>query len=105
VPNQNAMGISDVSGSNLDVCAKAKRLGYAAAKSVRLYGEEYEAVSDPFLHGGVVALCVKARRDRRIRILRLPSAIILSAVGKSDTETEPQIDTTRVVWARRPGRI
>ncbi len=96
------MGIFDVSpASNLDLCAKAKRLGYTASQSIRLYGEEYEAVSDPFLHGGGVALCVRTRRDRHIRILRLPSAIIHSAVGKSDAEMGPQIDTTQLVLVKR----
>ena len=30
------------------ICAQVKRLGYAAAKRIRLYGEEFEVVSDPF---------------------------------------------------------
>ncbi len=31
-----------------EICAKLKALGYARSNRIRLYGEEYEVVSDPF---------------------------------------------------------
>jgi hypothetical protein len=30
------------------LCAHVKRLGYGMSKHIRLYGEEFEVVSDPF---------------------------------------------------------
>jgi len=30
------------------ICAHVKRLGYETSKRIRLYGEEFEVVSDPF---------------------------------------------------------
>ena len=32
-----------------DICAHVKHLGYATSGRIRLYGEEFEVVSDPFL--------------------------------------------------------
>jgi hypothetical protein len=87
------MGIPNSFGSELDICARVKRLGYAASQSVRLYGEEYEAVSDPFFDADRVALRVRTRRDPRIRTLWLPSTILHAVVRKSNVKTEQQTDT------------
>ena len=65
-----------LSAAELGVCARVKRLGYAESKTIRLYGEEYVAVSDPFLEGGGVALRVTTRRDPCVHILRLPVTIL-----------------------------
>jgi hypothetical protein len=35
------------SSSVLEICARIKHLGYAKSGRVRLYGEEFEVVSDP----------------------------------------------------------
>jgi hypothetical protein len=29
-------------------CGSVKRLGYGVSQSIRLYGEEFEVISDPF---------------------------------------------------------
>ena len=36
------------SPSSSEMCAHVKRLGYSTSKHVRLYGEDFEVVSDPF---------------------------------------------------------
>ena len=38
----------DVSPSVADICASVKRLGYGVSQRIRLYGEEFEVISDPF---------------------------------------------------------
>jgi len=35
------------SSSIAEVCESVKRLGYGASQNIRLYGEEFEVVSDP----------------------------------------------------------
>jgi len=61
-----------------DICAKIKNMGYAASKRVKLYGEEYEIVSDPFLKDEVIVVEAKTRKDPVVRMVRLPSTVFPS---------------------------
>ena len=56
------------------ICAQVKHLGYAAAKRIRLYGEEFEVVSDPFPEANGIAIYVTTKTDSRIRVLRIPGS-------------------------------
>lgn len=38
-----------------EVCTRVKHLGYADSKRVKIYGKEFEIVSDPFPHDGGIA--------------------------------------------------
>jgi len=68
------------SGSPLnEICAKVKHLGYAASRRIRIYGEEFEVISDPFPHEGGVAIHVKTRQESNVRTLRLPTMLLLGA--------------------------
>jgi hypothetical protein len=51
-------------------------MGYAASCRVRLYGEDFEVLSDPFPDAGGVAVRAKAKKDSRICVLRLPATIL-----------------------------
>lgn len=70
------------SPSVLEICANIKRMGYAASSRVRLYGEDFEVLSDPFPEAGGIAVQVKATKDSRICVLRLP-AIVLQRVRRT----------------------
>ena len=71
--------MTDLGGSSLrELCARVKHLGYAVSKRVRLYGEEFEVVSDPFPHNDGIAVHVKTR-DSKVRILRLPATLLHAA--------------------------
>jgi hypothetical protein len=59
-----------------EICANVKHLGFAASKFIRLYGEDFEVVSDPFPEAGGIAVRVKAKRDSSVRVLRLPATIL-----------------------------
>ena len=73
------------SGSSLaELCTSVKRRGYAASKHIRIYGEEFEVVSDPFPNDGGIAVHAKSRKDSRIRTLQLP-VTLLQAVKKHPT--------------------
>lgn len=69
------------SPSITEICASVKRLGYGASQSIRLYGEEFEVVSDPFPEAGGVALNVRTKKDGGIRVLQLPATILQSVKG------------------------
>jgi hypothetical protein len=61
-----------------EACARIKHLGYVACRRVRIYGEEFELLSDPFPEADRIAIRAKAIRDSSVRILRLPVTIVQS---------------------------
>jgi hypothetical protein len=74
------------SRSVTEVCAHVKDLGYAASGRIRLYGEEFEVLSDPFPQEEGIAVHVKPlRQDAKsgpARVLQLPATIIQSVKGR-----------------------
>jgi hypothetical protein len=62
--------------SILEICANVKRMGYAASSRVRLYGEDFEVLSDPFPEAGGIAVRVKTTRDAKVRVLGLPATVL-----------------------------
>lgn len=70
--------------TELDVCSALKRLGFTKRKKVRLYGEEFELLSDPIIEQGgavVEALDKKAEHPRKIKI---PSTVLqMASRGKT----------------------
>jgi hypothetical protein len=66
-----------------DACARFKHLGYVASRHVRIYGEEFELLSDPFPEANRIAIRAKATGDSSVRILRLPMTIVQSRRGQA----------------------
>jgi hypothetical protein len=62
--------------STWEICARVKHLGYAASQRIRIYGEEFDVVSDPFPEANGIAIRVKRRGESRIRILQLPATLL-----------------------------
>ena len=62
-----------------EVCEHVKDLGYAVSERVRLYGEEFEVVSDPFPEADGIAVQVTSRKDSKVRVLQLPATVVQSA--------------------------
>jgi hypothetical protein len=60
----------------LEICANIKRMGYAASSRVRLYGEDFDILSDPFPEAGGIAVQVKAQKDSRIRTIQIPTTFL-----------------------------
>jgi len=59
-----------------DVCAQIKRSGYSQARKIRIYGEEFETLSDPFPNEIGIAIQVRSRRTLQVRALQLPATLI-----------------------------
>jgi hypothetical protein len=68
--------IESPSPSILEICANVKRMGYAASSRIRLYGEDFDVLSDPFPEAGGVAVHVKATKDSRVCVLSLPATAL-----------------------------
>ena len=64
-----------------EICARVKHLGYATSKQIRLYGEEFEVVSDTFPEAEGIAVRVTTRKDSSIRVLQIPATVLQSAKG------------------------
>lgn len=77
-----ATEIPPATGSISQVCADVKNLGYAASGRIRLYGEEFEVVSDPFPEDDGIAVRVKTKKDSRVRVLQLPATVLQSVRGR-----------------------
>jgi hypothetical protein len=65
-----------------DICAHVKHLGYSASMRIRLYGEEFEVVSDPFPEAGGIAVHVTTKKGSTIRVLQIPATVLQSAKGQ-----------------------
>jgi hypothetical protein len=74
---------SDVSPSIAEICASVKRLGYGVSQSIRLYGEDFEVISDPFPEAGGIAVSVKTKRGQAIRVVQLPATVLQSVQRRS----------------------
>ena len=67
----------------MDMCDHVKNLGYAVNGQIRLYGEEFEVISDPFPEDDGIAVRVRAKRNSKIRVLQLPATVIQSVKGRA----------------------
>jgi hypothetical protein len=69
------------SRSPAENCARIRDLGFTTSKQIKMYGERFELVSDPFEEDACIAVHARSGNDPTIRTLRLPAAILL---GLSD---------------------
>jgi len=59
------------------LCEAIKRLGYARNNQIRLYGEVFDLVSDPFSVGkNLVFVCAVERKSGEVRRVRIPSTVV-----------------------------
>jgi hypothetical protein len=59
-----------------EVCARLQSMGYAESKRIRIYGQEFEVVSNPFPHGDGIAIRAHSTRETQERTLCLPLPVV-----------------------------
>ena len=59
-----------------EVCARIRQFGYAVSQRIRIYGEEFDVLSDPFPSDGGIAIHVRSKRTLQARVLQLPATVI-----------------------------
>jgi hypothetical protein len=64
-----------------EICAHVKHLGYGTSGFIRLYGEEFEVLSDPFPEADGIAVRVKTKKSSAIRVLQLPATVLQGVRG------------------------
>jgi len=66
-----------MSASNAILCAKLKQLGFSQENKMRLYGEEFEFLSDPIIvTDGAVVVDAREKRSHQTRRIRIPLPIV-----------------------------
>src|ERR1700733_11808748 len=55
-----------------EVCVQLQKMGYAESKRIRIYGQDFEAVSNPFPNGEGIAIRAFSKRATEERTLQLP---------------------------------
>ena len=70
-PNRKSPTVSEI-------CAHVKHLGYGVSGRIRLYGEEFEVVSDPFPEDDGIAVRVRTKTNSMVRVLKLPATVVRS---------------------------
>ena len=65
-----------------EMCNSVKTLGYGAGQHIRLYGQEFEVLSDPFAEAGGIAVSVKNRKGSEVQVLQLPATVLQTVRGR-----------------------
>ena len=63
--------------STADDCVRIKDLGYSSSHHIRMYGQRFDIVSDPFPSGTGVAVELTTLDQPKKRALRLPTSILV----------------------------
>ncbi len=74
--NEDEVITTQGSLSTTEVCARIRQFGYAASQRIRIYGEEFDVLSDPFPSEGGIAIHVRSKRTSQARVLQLPATVI-----------------------------
>jgi len=59
-----------------EICARLRNMGYAESKRIRIYGQEFEVVSNPFPHEDGIAVWAFSKLETETRTLRLPLPVV-----------------------------
>ncbi|MGA2988469.1 MAG: hypothetical protein ABSG32_32270 [Terriglobia bacterium] len=63
--------------SSVEDCVRIKDLGYGSSHHIRMYGQQFEIVSDPIPVGNGVSVQVTSAAEPAKRTLRLPTSILV----------------------------
>ena len=72
----NALESNQHSSEVGEICDRLKNMGYAQSKRIRIYGQEFEVVSNPFPQGDGIAIQAMSKKETHARILPLPLSVL-----------------------------
>jgi len=58
------------------MCDRLKNIGYAISSRIRMYGEEFEVISNPYPDGEGISVEAVSKRENRTRVVRLPLPVL-----------------------------
>jgi len=59
-----------------EVCNRLKDMGYAQSKHIRIYGQEFVVVSNPFPEGNGIAVRAISKRGASEQTVKIPLPIL-----------------------------
>ena len=62
--------------ASAEVCAHVKKIGYSVSKKIRIYGEDFAVLSDPYLTEEGVSIEVCSVKTLKFRVLTLPATLL-----------------------------
>jgi len=68
--------MTSVDGSNARLCEQLKAVGYADRNRIRIYGEEFDLLSNPISDEHGVSIEAKSRKSGAARRLRIPLSLV-----------------------------
>jgi len=74
--NINILSPSQQSIELNEVCIQLQKMGYAESKHIRIYGQDFEALSNPFPNGDGIAIRAVSKRETQERTLQLPLPVV-----------------------------
>jgi hypothetical protein len=84
-------------------CARIKDLGFTATTHIKLYGQRFELVSDPFVEGDYTTVQAMSEGDPGVRALRLPVSILVGLPDMFRRKRPPLPETP--AFRSLPGRL
>jgi hypothetical protein len=85
--NINALPIGQNSRELHEVCDRLQKMGYAEFKRIRIYGQEFEVVSNPFPQGDGIAIRAFSKREMQARTLCLPLPVVQMVTRQKHKKT------------------
>jgi hypothetical protein len=74
--NINILSPSQQSIELNEVCIQLQKMGYAESKRIRIYGQDFEALSNPFPNEDGIAIRAVSKRETQERTLQLPLPVV-----------------------------
>jgi len=65
------------------MCDRLRDLGYARSKKIRIYGQEFEVISNPFPQGNGFAVRAVSKTETQERTLMIPLPVLQTALKKA----------------------
>lgn len=63
-------------GTEVLICERLKKFGYSQERQIRLYGEEFHLISNPFPDGNGFAVEGMEHTSGNLRIMRIPLSLV-----------------------------
>ena len=70
-------------------CARIRNLGFKTSTHIKMYGERFELLSDPFVEGDYTTVHAISEDSRGARTLRLPVSILVGLPDLFRRNTNP----------------
>ncbi len=66
----------------VELCDRLKKMGYAESHHIRIYGQEFDLISNPFPQGNGIAIQAVSTKEKQTRTLQLPLPILQMVTPK-----------------------